>query len=222
MLNHVEAVLFDLDGTLVDSMWMWEEIDIEYLGGLGYDLPSDLQKTIEGMSFSETAVYFKENFKISESLDEIKQIWTDMALDKYSHQVDYKPGAVKFLQELRRRGIKTGICTSNGKELVDAVMNALQMAPYIDCVMTACEVQHGKPSPDIYLAVAEKLQVEPSHCLVFEDIPKGIEAGINANMRVCAMEDAASLEQSDTIRNLAHYYIRSFEQVLDGTYEHLT
>lgn len=221
MLKQTEAVLFDLDGTLVDSMWMWKQIDIEYLGSLGYELPPTLQKTIEGMSFSETAVYFKEQFHIKESLDDIKQIWTDMAIDKYSHEVNYKPGALNFLQELRRRGIKTGICTSNGKDLVDAVMNSLKMESYFDCVMTACEVKRGKPAPDIYLAVAAKLCVAPSNCLVFEDIPKGIQSGINANMRVCAIEDASSLDQKDKIRSLAHYYIHSFDQVLNGTYETL-
>ena len=64
MLENIKAVLFDLDGTLVDSMWMWKDIDIEYLGRYGYELPSELQKEIEGMSLSETAVYFKERFAI--------------------------------------------------------------------------------------------------------------------------------------------------------------
>ncbi len=66
MLENIKAVLFDLDGTLVDSMWMWKDIDIEYLGRYGYELPSELQKEIEGMSLSETAVYFKERFAIQE------------------------------------------------------------------------------------------------------------------------------------------------------------
>ena len=73
-LDHKKAMLFDLDGTLVDSMWMWEAIDIEFLGAYGYECPEDLQRAIEGMSFSETAVYFKERFKLPLSLDEIKAI----------------------------------------------------------------------------------------------------------------------------------------------------
>ena len=64
ILKETQAVLFDLDGTLVDSMWMWRDIDIEFLGRFGYDCPGDLQRTIEGMSFSETAVYFKERFQL--------------------------------------------------------------------------------------------------------------------------------------------------------------
>ena len=72
-LENKKAVLFDLDGTLVDSMWMWEAIDIEFLGAYGYECPDDIQRAIEGMSFSETAVYFKERFDLPLSLDEIKQ-----------------------------------------------------------------------------------------------------------------------------------------------------
>ena len=75
-LENKKAVLFDLDGTLVDSMWMWEAIDIEFLGAYGYECPDDIQRAIEGMSFSETAVYFKERFDLPLSLEEIKAVWT--------------------------------------------------------------------------------------------------------------------------------------------------
>lgn len=80
-LNRKKAVIFDLDGTLVDSMWMWKAIDIEYLARFGLACPDDLQKEIEGMSFSETAVYFKERFRLKESLDEIKNAWIQMSIE---------------------------------------------------------------------------------------------------------------------------------------------
>ena len=82
-LKEKKAILFDLDGTLVDSMWMWKEIDIEYLGKFGLNCPEDLQKVIEGMSFSETAVYFKNRFQLEDSLEQIKQDWISMSLYKY-------------------------------------------------------------------------------------------------------------------------------------------
>lgn len=90
LLDQKKAVLFDLDGTLVDSMWMWKQIDIEYLGRFGYECPPLLQKEIEGMSFTETAFYFKEKFQIPHTLEEIKQAWIDMSIEKYRRYVpDY-------------------------------------------------------------------------------------------------------------------------------------
>ena len=97
-LKNKKAVLFDLDGTLVDSMWMWPQIDVEFLGRFGYDCPGDLERAVEGMSFSETAAYFKERFSLPMTLEEIKECWSQMAMDKYRTQVPLKPGALEFLR----------------------------------------------------------------------------------------------------------------------------
>ena len=83
----VEAVIFDLDGTLVDSMWMWESIDAEFLGSRGIEVPGDLQSAIEGMSYTENALYFKNRFDLPESVEELKGIWDEMALETYRRRV---------------------------------------------------------------------------------------------------------------------------------------
>lgn len=214
ILNGKKAVLFDLDGTLVDSMWMWKAIDIEYLARFGYECPEDLQKSIEGMSFSETAVYFKERFLIPDSLEEMKADWTRMSIDKYRHEVPLKKGARSFLQELKKRGIKMGIATSNGREMAEAVLSSLQITEYFDLIMTACEVSAGKPAPDIYLKEAELFGVKPEECLVCEDVPAGILAGKRAGMEVCAVEDDFSLGMTEEKKELADYYIRNYEELL--------
>lgn len=171
MLDGIKAVLFDLDGTLVDSMWMWGAIDVEYLGRHGLEVPAGLQQAIEGMSFSETAIYFKERFCLPDSLDVIKADWISMSREKYAHEVPLKPGAREFLEYLKAHGIKAGIATSNGRELLDAVVEGQKMTPYFQCLMTSCEAGAGKPAPDIYLKVAAELGVAPEDCLVFEDTP---------------------------------------------------
>ncbi len=214
MLEGIKAVIFDLDGTVVDSMWMWEAIDIEYLARFGIPLPTDLQKKISGMSFSETAVYFKETFGIPDSLDEIKADWNDMAMYKYCHEVPLKPGVLPFLQELKKRGIKTGIATSNSKELAMAVLEVLELRQYFDEVHMSCEVKTGKPAPDIYLLVAECLKEKPEHCLVFEDISEGILAGKAAGMKVCGVEDAFSAKYREEKKELSDYYISDYSEIV--------
>lgn len=209
-----EAVLFDLDGTLLDSMWIWEDIDIAYLGRFGIVPPGDLQSHIEGMSFSETAVYFKERFGLSDSLDVIKADWIAMACDKYLYEIPYKKGAEDFLKYCRKCGLKLGVATSNSGKLVESAAKALSFETYFSCIMTACEVKKGKPAPDIYLAVAEKLGVKPEKCLVFEDILPGIRAGISAGMKVCAVEDKYSAGIRKEKQELADYYIEDYEELL--------
>ncbi|MGL5435415.1 MAG: HAD family hydrolase [Lachnospiraceae bacterium] len=217
VLKDTKAVIFDLDGTLVDSMWMWHAIDVEYLERFGYDCPDDLQKKIEGMSFSETALYFKERFGIPDTVEQIKQDWTEMSIDKYRNDVKPKKGARRFLDYLRGAGIKTGIATSNGREMVDAVLVSLGLSSYFHCVTTACEVAAGKPEPDIYLKVAGDLQVLPGECVVFEDVPAGIQAGKAAGMMVCAVEDEFSGWMKEEKIKMADFFIHDYDELLpDG------
>ena len=215
MLENKKAVIFDLDGSLVDSMWLWKEIDIEFLGERGIELPKDYQKAIEGMSFTETALYSIERFGLTESAEELKNIWNRMAIDKYRHEVQFKPNAELFLQYCKKNEIKLGIATSNSRELVNAVSKALGLSKYIDVVVTSCDVNKGKPAPDVYLTAAEKLGVEPSQCLVFEDVPAGILAGKNAKMTVCAVEDKFSADLVMEKKRLADYYICDYKEVLE-------
>lgn len=214
MLNNINAVLFDLDGTLVDSMWMWRDIDIEYLDRFGIELPEDLQSKIEGMSFSETAVYFKNRFAISDSLEQIKEEWNRMAREKYLNEVPLKEGALELLQYLKENEIQAGIATSNSRELVDLVIKKLGITEYFGSIRTSCEVERGKPSPDIYLLVSKDLGVKAEECLVFEDIISGIKAGKNAGMKVCAVYDSYSEPMDVTKKALADYYINSFKEIL--------
>lgn len=218
MLKNIKAVIFDLDGTLVDSMWMWESIDIEFLGQRGIQLPQDLeafQDELEGMGFTDTALFFKERFHLGESIEEIKEIWVKMAEYKYCHQVPLKPGAREFLQELKKRDIAVGISSSNSIQLISMVLKAHEIEEYFSCITTCCDVPNSKPAPDVYLKTAEELGVSPKDCLVFEDVPMGILAGKRAGMKVCAVEDAFSRKQEKKKRELADWYIRDYRELLE-------
>lgn len=217
MLKNKEAVLFDLDGTLVDSMWVWEDIDIEFLEKRKIILPENLdvfKEEIEGMGFTQMAVFFKERFHLEESLDEIKQIWIDMAFEKYTTEVPLKKGVHEFLQMLKEKGIKCGICSSNGRELVEATLKAHGVYDFFSVICTCCEVPNSKPAPDVYLLAAKSLAADPENCLVFEDVPMGILAGKNAGMEVCAVEDDFSAGQRERKKELADYYIQDYTEML--------
>lgn len=214
MLKDIDGVIFDLDGTLVDSMWMWKTIDVEYLARFGLEFPTDLQGKIEGMSFSETAIYFKERFNLPDSLDQIKSDWNKMAWDKYLYEVPLKEGAREFLQYLKDNHIPAGIATSNSRDLVDLIIDKLNIAEFFTSIRTSCEVEKGKPSPDIYLLVANDLGVDPKKCLVFEDVIQGVMGGKNANMKVCAVYDEFSEKDDQEKKRLSDYYIYSMKEII--------
>ena len=211
--KQFDAVIFDLDGTLVDSMWVWEKVDEVFLGQLGIEVPSDMNQVLEGKSFTETAIYFKERFKLEMSIEEIKQSWNEIGWDFYTHQVPLKKGVREFLEGLSQQGIKMGIATSNSTELVRAVLKALDIEKYFSQIRTSCEVGKGKPFPDIYLKVAEDLEVEPSRCLVFEDIPNGVRAGKNAGMTVYCVLDRQGMELWEETKKLADGHIEDYYQL---------
>ena len=219
MLKNKKAVLFDLDGTLVDSMGVWGQIDVEYLSMHGYEVPEGLQQEIEGIPFTEVAVYFRRRFQLADSLEEIMQTWLDMAMDKYCHEIPLKKGTQEFLSFLSEKGIHMAVVSSNHLELIRACLEAHQIAGYFPVIITADDVEKGKPEPDVYLEAARRLGVKPEDCLVFEDIVPGIMAGKNAGMKVCAVEDTYSEYQKKEKKEYADYYIHSFEDVINGTYE---
>lgn len=219
MLDKKEAVFFDLDGTLIDSMWVWKQIDLEYLAKFQLKVPEDLHSYIEGMSFTQTAEYFKNRFLIPDEVEQIKAEWNRMAYDKYVNDVPLKPGICELLEELKLKKIKTGIATSNSRELVEAILETHGLVECFDSVITSCEVQKGKPEPDIYLQSARRVFAKPENCLVFEDISMGILAGRRAGMQVCAVWDEFSDFQIQQKRKYADYYIRNYYEVLDGSYE---
>ncbi len=214
MLSGIKAIIFDLDGTLVDSMWLWKSIDTEYLGRYGHTLPEQFQRNIEGMSFTETAIFMKEYFGIPETITDMKAEWNRMAWEKYRTEVPCKAGSREFLKYCKKNKIKTGIATSNSPELTELILTRHQLKPYLDSIHTACEVEKEKPSPDIYLLVAEELGVLPEDCLVFEDLIQGILAGKSAGMKVCAVADDFSREEEEEKRKLSDFWLDDFHQIL--------
>ncbi len=217
LLQGKKAVIFDLDGSLVDSMWLWGEIDVEYLARFQIYLEShdELRRNIEGMSFHETAVYFQEFFHLPDSIEKMKDDWNQMAWDKYENEVPLKPGVIDFLEGCRRAGLKLGIATSNSRELVENVLKVHKVDQCFSSIVTGSEVTKGKPAPDVYLAAAGQLGVDPSECLVFEDIIPGLMAGKNAGMTICAVSDPYSAGTWEEKLELANYAIHDYFDFFD-------
>lgn len=213
MLANIKGTIFDLDGTLVDSMWVWSQIDIDYLKTKGHSMPEDLRNKISHLSFSQTAIYFKERFNLDDSIDEILDDWHKMAFNHYSNDVKLKLGAKDFLNHLKASDIKIGLATSNSVPLLEACLKNNGIYDYFDSITTTDEVSNGKNCPDVYLLAADKLGISPKDCLVFEDILPAIQGAKAANMKVIAVKDDECLDSKEELLKYADKYIHSFTEL---------
>ena len=220
MLNDIEAVIFDIDGTLVDSMGVWTDIDDIFLEKYGLTEPEGFHEGMEGKSYSETAQYFLDLFpSLPHTREELEAEWHEMAYEMYTSKLKLKPGAYEFICRLHENGVKLGVATSNNRDLAEGTLRFNGVLEYMNSIWTACEAKAGKPNPAVYLCVAKDLGVKPERCLVFEDVPMGILAGKNAGMKVCAVEDAFSKSQEEKKRALADFYIQDYNDIKNNTYE---
>ncbi|MEG0132893.1 MAG: HAD family phosphatase [Clostridium sp.] len=210
MFKDIKAAIFDMDGTIVDSMWLWNEIDKEYLAKHGFDVPSCLTQEIAHLSFDEVANYFKDKFNLSYTVDEIKTHWNDMALEAYSNKVKLKPGVIEFFKTLKDNDIKIALATSNNALLLEACLKANGIYDYFDSVTLTSEVSRGKDFPDVYLLCADKLGVNPSNCVVFEDLLAAIQGAKKAGMKVVGVYDEHSKKHHTDMKALADEFILDY------------
>ncbi|MBN1327259.1 MAG: HAD family phosphatase [Candidatus Cloacimonetes bacterium] len=210
-----KAVIFDLDGTLIDSMGIWYDVDREFLGKRNIEVPDDLFTSIPGgNSYREIAGYFKNRFGLDDSIDEIMAEWTDMVAHHYQGNVCLKEGVLPVLKYLDKNRIKIGLGTSNCLMLTESVLKANKVIEYFPNIIAGCEDITGKPFPDIFLKVAETMQVPPADCIVIEDVLVGVQAARNAGMYCIAIADQYALNEAGRIRNTADYYAENYTEVL--------
>lgn len=213
-MNKFKAAIFDLDGTLIDSMGIWKVIDEEYLNKYGFDVPENLQEEITHLTIIETAMYFKEKFNIKDDIETIINTWNDMAYNHYSNTITLKEGVIEFLDYLRSNNIKIGLATSNTKPLLEATLKNNNIYDYFDSITISEEVGVSKANPDIYLLSAQKLNVDPKECIVFEDIVQAVKGAKLAGMTVYSIYDESSADQKDELIKVSDKYILNYLELI--------
>lgn len=215
LIDDCDAVLFDLDGTIIDSMWVWRQIDIDYFGAKGKNFPEDYQDKIEGMSVYETACFTKNTYGIDDSIEEMLNTWDEMAYEHYANDIPLKEGAYDFIEFLHSKGKKLGIVTSNSSKLCSLVLKKHKVEEFFGVVITSEENLAGKPAPDVYLKAADLLAIKYEKCLVFEDLCNGIRAGKAAGMFTVAIRDDYSEKNWEEKVKLSDKHINDYKEILD-------
>ncbi len=215
-LFDFDAAIFDLDGTLLDSMYVWGQIDREFFARRGLELPSDYVRHISGLSFIDTARYTKAYLNMPESVEEICAEWMRMAAEEYALRVPLKRGAREYLNLLSQCGIPMAIATSNARQLFEPCLKRLGIWDMFSACITTDETgERDKSSGTIFRIAADRLGACPDRCCVFEDMPEGITGAKNAGMRVYCVMDAVSAHAHDRVAEIADRMVESFEELTD-------
>ena len=209
------CAIFDLDGTLLDSLGAWAEIDKVFLGQRGItDVPDDYELAIGHMKEPEAAQYTIELFSLSETVDEIIHGWDVLGKDIYYRLVYLKPGAKEYLYYLHQNGIRLTIATAGNPNHFLPVLNREGITDLFEGYTTLSEVTRGKGSPDIFFRTAEKAGFSPGECCVFEDNYLAICAAREGGFRTVAVYDPLRSSQWDSIRGVADLMIDNFLELL--------
>lgn len=209
-----QGAIFDLDGTLLDSMGIWNQIDVDFLAKRGLEVPEDYQKIITPMQAHEIALYTIRRFHLEEKPEDIMQEWFDMAQEAYREYLPLKPHVYAYVEGLHRRGKKLAVATSSDSCLVMPALERTGLLPMLDTVVTAKEVGRSKEFPDIYEKAAANLGLPPEECVVYEDIIEGIRGAKAGGFRTVGVYEIHYKGSQEEMEQEADLYIRSFRELL--------
>lgn len=207
-----QAVIFDMDGVLIDSEPLWHQAEQQILGGLGIDFnkPPLLQST--GLTTASViAHWYQYQPWPNLSPEQVQQKIIDFVATGVANHGEPKAGLAVLLTELKQRQLKIGVATNSPKVLLDTTLARLKIADYFQARCHIELVANGKPAPDIYLLAAQKLGIAPKHCLVFEDSFAGVTAAKAAGMTVIAIPAEHEWENSKFA--IADYKIRHYQDI---------
>ena len=206
----VKCVIFDFDGTLFDSMFIWDNVGEIYLRSLGKEPTPSMREDVRTLSLYQSACYFKQEYDLSLSVEEIMTGINQTIEHFYIHEVLPKPGVVDFLKQMQMAEISMCIATASDRYQIEAALNRCEMEHYFEAIFTCSEVGYGKDEPIIFQKAMEHFGTDRSSSVVFEDAIHAIQTAKADGFAVVAVFDNSEKRQ-DEIRNMADCYIVDFE-----------
>ena len=205
----IKGAIFDLDGTLLDSMFIWDTIGEEYLRSLGKEPHEDLKETFMTLTLEEAAEYYREHYGVTLSVKEIVDGVNAMVEQTYRTKVTLKPGIAEYLAWLKENGVRMCVATVTDRYLVEETLERLGVRHYFSEIFTCAEVGFGKDKPIIYQKALEHLETEKRDTYVFEDMLFALNTGKTDGFPTVGVYDRHEAHQDD-LKELADYYIFDF------------
>lgn len=212
--SQIKGVIFDIDGTLLDSMPIWWEVGARFLRQQGITPESDLAETIFTMSLEESAVYFQTHYGVTMDVNEICAGVLRLVRDFYCYEVELKDGVREFLAHVKQLGIPMVLATTGEEELAMAALTRLGIADCFSGIFTCSRLRTTKREPLIYLTAAKSMGCSPEETVVVEDVLHAVLTAKKAGFHTIAVEDTDSAKDRDAIMREAEKYVQTFEELI--------
>lgn len=207
----IKAAIFDLDGTILDSMQIWNELDINFLSSQGLSPKPGLQEAVMALTLRQSASYFREEYGVRLTENEILERLHDDIRVAYEERIQLKSGAKAALELLSSAGIPMAVATATELHLAEAALSRLGVAHHFTGIFTCEMVGKGKREPDVFLAALNHLGARAEQTLVFEDAVFAAQTAHEAGFKVALVHDEASLSASEC--GFADVYLHDFAQL---------
>ena len=207
----IKGAIFDLDGTLLDSMFIWDSVGEQYLRSIGICPEDDINQVIKNMSMAQGAAYIQKAYGVEKTSEEIIAGANAIVEHFYMDEVQLKDGVRELLQYLAENEVKMCIATATDQYLVEAALTRLGVEKYFTQIFTCSEVGHGKDEPHIYEAACRQLGTPKEHTLIFEDAVYAIKTAKSAGFSVAGVCDASE-ENQENVQKISDFYITDFRK----------
>ena len=209
------GAIFDVDGTILDSMRVWEDMTARFLKKYDIELTAEMVEDFRNMTLEVSLPLIVSTFGLDIDENGVFEEFNRMAFEEYTERVPAKPGAAEYLRRLSDAGVKIAVATSGFPDACRGAFARLNISRYIDAYAFSSEVGVDKSNPDVYLLAAERIGVEPAECMVFEDILAGIKGANLAGMQTTAVFDLSNRSETEELRKNADRYITDWSELDD-------
>lgn len=209
----IKGAIFDIDGTLLDSMPVWENAGARYLATLGIEARSDLKERLDALSLPEGALYMQKEYKLSVTTEEILEGVNQVVKDFYFKEAVLKPGVCDLIQKLKKNQVRLIIATATDAEMAKAALVRNGVWKDFDGMITCEEAGAGKTSPKVFELAREHLQTKKEETWVFEDSLYAVKTASKAGFPVCSIYDAYSRDNTEEIRTFSDIYVKDFYEI---------
>lgn len=213
-VNFLDGAIFDVDGTILDSMSVWYDITRAFFQYHRIDISTDEIDKIQEMTLDESIPYIQQKYMPREKSDNIIREFNERLSFAYSNTIKPKRGVCEYILDLHNNGTKIAVATSGFESLCIASFKRIGIYPFIDAYAYSNEVGCNKTKPDIYLLAAERLNLKPEQCEVYEDIIAGVMSAKSAGFTVTAVADKSNAQDKERLIRHSDRYITGWNELL--------